>query len=55
MQRAKKGRPDIGRRPRIRNFQGLSWRSAMGFLPTKRVYGYLYFAGMLSNFPDASS
>lgn len=37
----KKGRPDIGRHPRIRSLQSLSWRSAIAFLPTKRVYACL--------------
>jgi hypothetical protein len=55
LQGKKKAAQTSGGRPRITRFSGLSLRSAIGFLPTKRFCGYLYFAGMVSNFPDASS
>jgi len=46
--------PDRKNPERI-SFQGLSLLSAIKFVATKRFYACLYFAGMLSNFPDASS
>jgi len=46
----------VSKNPEKINFQGLSLLSSIAFLPARRLCRYLYsFAGMVSNFPDASS